>query len=67
MGKVCEHQVLDLNPLPKPISTPEPLLDFSQFPESILVPVLSESKSVIHHFTLHPGTKVLIQKTLKLV
>ena len=42
-----EFQLLDLDPLPEPISTPEPLLDLSHFPESVLVPVLPESKSII--------------------
>ena len=50
MGKVCDHQLLDLDPFPEPISTPEPLLDLSDFPESILVPVLPKSKSIIPSF-----------------
>ena len=45
-----EFQLLDLNPLPEPISTPEPLLALSHFPESALVPVLSKSKSIIPSF-----------------
>ena len=45
-----EFQLLDLDPLPEPISTPEPLLDLSHLPESILVPVLPESKSIILSF-----------------
>jgi len=43
-------QFLNLDPLPELILTPEPLLDFSHFPESVLVPVLSESKSIISSF-----------------
>ena len=45
-----EFQLLDLDPLPEPISTLEPLLDLSHFPESVLVPVLSKSKSIIPSF-----------------
>ena len=45
-----EFQLLDLDPLPEPISTPEPLLDLSHFFESILVPILSKSKSIIPSF-----------------
>ena len=41
---------LILDPLPEPISTPEPLLDLSHFPESVLVPVLPRSKSIIPSF-----------------
>ena len=43
-------QLLDLDPLPEQISTSEPLLDFSQFPESVLVPILPESKTIIPSF-----------------
>ena len=48
-GNNCglEFHLLDLDPLPEPISTPEPLLDLSHFSESVLVPVLPESKSII--------------------
>ena len=48
-GNECglEFQLFELDPLPEPISTPEPLLDLSLFPESVLVLVLSESKSII--------------------
>ena len=45
-----EFQLLDLDPLPEPISTPEPLLDLSHFPESVLVHVLPKSKSIILSF-----------------
>ena len=34
----------------EPISTPEPLLDLSHLPESVLVPVLPESKSTVLSF-----------------
>ena len=50
MGKVCEYQLLDLDPLPEPILTPEPLLDISQISESVLVPALPESKPIILSF-----------------
>ena len=48
-GNECglELHFLDLDPLPEPISTLEPLLDLSLFPESVLVPVLPESRSII--------------------
>ena len=36
-----------MDPLPEPISTPEPLLNLSLFPKSVLVPVLPESKLII--------------------
>ena len=51
-GNECglEFQLLYLEPLSELISTPEPLLDLSLFPESILVPVLPESKSIISSF-----------------
>ena len=39
-----------MDSLPKQILTPKSLLDFSQFPESLLMSVLSESKSVIPSF-----------------
>ena len=50
MGQVCEHQFFSLNPIFEPILTPEPLHDLSQMPESVLVPVLPESKSIIPSF-----------------
>ena len=48
-GSECglEFQLLDLDSLPEPILTLEPLLDLSLFPESVLVHVLSKSKSII--------------------
>ena len=62
-----EFQLLDLDPLPEPLSTPEPLLDLSHFPESVLVPELPKSKSIIPSFHIfHFGTRVLIKLTLKL-
>ena len=64
IGKVCEYQHLDFDPLPEPILTPEPL-DFSQFPESILISVLPEPKSVIPSFHTPFWDKRVIQKTLK--
>ena len=36
-----------MDPLPEPIPTPERLLDLSLFPESVLVPIFPESKSII--------------------
>ena len=45
-----EFQLLDLDPLSEPISTPEPLLDLSQIPESVVVHVLPKSKSIIPSF-----------------
>ena len=45
-----EFQLLDLDPLLEPSPTPEPLLDLSFFPESVLVPVLMTSKSIIPSF-----------------
>ena len=45
-----EFQLIDLNPLLEPRSTPETLLDLSFFPESVLVPVLPQSKSIILSF-----------------
>ena len=45
-----EFQLLDLDPLPEPISTPEPLLDLSHFFELVLVLVLPKSKSIIPSF-----------------
>ena len=52
LGNECglEFQILDLDPLPEPISTPEPLLDLSHFSESVLVHVLPKSKSIIPSF-----------------
>ena len=51
-GNECglELHFLDLDPLPEPISTPEPLLDLSNFSELILVPIFPESKSIIPSF-----------------
>jgi len=43
-------QFLDLDPILEPIWTPEPLFDLSQIPESILVHILLESKSIIPSF-----------------
>ena len=45
-----EFQLLDLDSLPVPISTPKPLLDLGHFPESVLVPVLPKFKSIILSF-----------------
>ena len=45
-----EFQLLDLDLISEPISTLEPLLDLSHLPESVLVPVLPESKSIILSF-----------------
>ena len=45
-----EFQLLDLDPLPEPISTPEPLLGLIYFLESVLVSVLPKSKSIIQSF-----------------
>ena len=45
-----EFQLLDLDPILEPILTLEPLLDLSYLPESVLVPVLPESKSIILSF-----------------
>ena len=45
-----EFQLLDLDPLPEPISTPKLLLDLSHFSESVLVHVLPKSKSIIPSF-----------------
>ena len=39
-----------MDPLPEQILTLELLLDFSHFSESVLVPVLPESKSIIPSF-----------------
>ena len=62
-----EFHLFDLDPLPEPLPTPKPLLDFSHFPESVLVPVLPESKSIIPSFhTPYFGTRVLIKLILKL-
>jgi len=47
---VLEFQLLDLDPLPESISTPQPLLDLSHFLESVLVIVLQKSKSIIPSF-----------------
>ena len=43
-------QFFDLDQIPKPIWTPEPLLDLSQIPESVLVSALPEYKSIIPSF-----------------
>ena len=45
-----ELQLIDLDPLPEPSPTPEPLLDLSFFPESEFVPALMTSKSIIPSF-----------------
>ena len=45
-----ELQLIDLDPLPEPSPTPEPLLDLSFFPESVFVPVPMMSKSIIPSF-----------------
>ena len=45
-----EFQLLDLDPLPEQILTQEPLLDFSHFPESIIVHTLHDSRSIILSF-----------------
>ena len=45
-----ELHFLDLDPIPELIPTPEPSLDLSHFPESVLVPVLPESKSTVLSF-----------------
>ena len=45
-----QFQLLDLDPFPESISTPEPLLDLSHFPESVLVPAPPKSKSTILSF-----------------
>ena len=45
-----EFQLLDLDPLSEPSLTPEHLLDLSYFLESVLVPILSKSKSIILSF-----------------
>ena len=52
LENICglEFQLLDLDPIPEPISTLEPLLDLSHLPESVLVPILHESKSIILSF-----------------
>jgi len=39
-----------LDPIPELILTPEPLLDLNQIPESVVVHVLPESKSIILSF-----------------
>ena len=43
-------QLIDLDPLPEPRPTPEPLLDLSYFPKSVFVLVLLTSKSIIPSF-----------------
>ena len=45
-----EFQLLDLDPLSEQILTPESLLDFSHFPESIVVHALHDSRSIISSF-----------------
>ena len=45
-----EFQFLDLDPLSELILTPEPLLDFSDFPELIVVHALPDSRSIILSF-----------------
>ena len=39
-----------MDPLLEPCPTPEPLLDLSFFPESVFIPVLPTSKSIIPSF-----------------
>ena len=60
-----EFQLLDLDPLSEPISNPEPLLDLSHFSESVLVPILSKSKSIIPSFQTPFGS--LTKLTPKLI
>jgi len=43
-------QLLDLDPLPEQILTVRPLLNFSQFPESNVVHILPDSRSIIPSF-----------------
>ena len=45
-----EFQLLDLDLLLEQILTSEPLLDFSHFPESIVVHALPDSRSIIPSF-----------------
>ena len=45
-----EFQLLDLDPLPEQILTLELLLDFSHFPESIVVHALPDFRSIIPSF-----------------
>jgi len=45
-----EFQLLNLDPFPVPISTPELFLDLRHFSESVLVPVLPKSKSITLSF-----------------
>ena len=51
-GNECglEFQLLDLDPLPEQILIPELLLDFSHFPESIVVHAFPDSRSIIPSF-----------------
>ena len=49
MGQVCEPQFFDLDPTFEPTLTPERLLDFHQFPKSVLVSIPYEPKSIIFH------------------
>ena len=51
-GNECglEFQLLDLDPLPEQILTPEPFLDFNHFPELIIVHTLPDSRSIIPSF-----------------
>ena len=51
-GNECEleFQLHNLDPLPEPIAAPKPLLDLSHFPESVLVPILPKSKTIIPSF-----------------
>jgi len=47
MENVYEPQRFGLDTIFEPILTSEPLLDLSQIPESVLVPVPPEPKSII--------------------
>ena len=51
-GNECglEFQLLDLDLLSEQILTPEPLLNFSHIPESIVVYALPDSRSIISAF-----------------
>ena len=60
MGNNCglEFQLLDLDTLIEPSSTPEPLLDLSFFPESVFVPRTSDvqvNHSIFSHSILGQG------------
>ena len=51
MGKVCELQFFGSDPIFEPITTPtfESRLDLSHIPESVLVSIPFEPKSIIFH------------------